>query len=210
MRTPTPFRAGLALASLQTDEEYPFPYAKLYVADTRVLEHYDPMPVYGVGVDIFPVDAWPDTHRGRALLSVLLRLFRGMLGVRIVEADTLGTRRRRVVARVGRRMLLPFPPSLFGRAVTALVRRNAQGCERGVIVWGYEERVPESAFSSDTSLDFEGTARPVPSGWHDWLTAVYGDYGQPPPPDRQVGHPHMTTYRLLPKGPDEHVPPASE
>lgn len=190
--------SGMALASLRTDPDYPFPYGKFYVADTRVVEHYDPMPTYGVGIDIFPVDAWPGTERGRSVLSALLRLFRGMLGVRIVEADTLGTRLDRLVARVGRRVLRPFPPAVFARAVTWVVRRTATGDLRGVIVWGYEEKAPARAFAHDTALDFEGIARPAPSGWEEWLTAAYGDYRTPPPRDQQVGHPHTAAYRLPP------------
>ena len=189
-------RAGRALASLRTDPTYCFPYAKLYDAGTRVVEHYRPMPVYGVGIDIFPVDTWPDAPRSRRALSLGLVLLRGMLGVRIVEPETLPTAARRVVARVGRPLLSVVPPRRFATSLTRLVvRAGARGADRGVIVWGYEEKVSARAFADDVTLEFEGVARPVPQGWSEWLTAAYGDYRTPPPESARGSHPHLTAYR---------------
>jgi lipopolysaccharide cholinephosphotransferase len=193
----TALRPGRALASLRTDPTYCFPYAKLYDASTRVVEHYDPQPVYGVGVDVFPVDTWPDGALGRRLLSLLLRLTRGMLGVRIVDAATLKGAARRLVARIGRPLLRPVPPRTFAALLTRLVVAiGGRGQERGVIVWGYEEKVSAAAFAQDVTLEFEGVARPVPRGWEEWLTAAYGDFRTPPPEVDRAGHPHLTAYRV--------------
>ena len=189
-------RAGRALASLRTDPTYSFPYAKLYDASTRVVEHYRPQPVYGVGIDVFPVDTWPRRPGARRILSFGLLLLRGMLGVRIVEADTLPTPARRLLARVGRPVLSPVAPRHFSSLLTRLVvASGASGGERGVIVWGYEEQVPAAAFADDTTLAFEGVDRPVPRGWREWLTAAYGDYLTPPPESAREGHPHLVAYR---------------
>jgi len=190
-------RAGRALASLRTDPDYSFPYAKLYDSGTRVVEHYRPQPVYGVGIDIFPVDTWPRAPLARRGVSIGLLLLRGMLGVRIVEPDTLHGTARRLVARVGRPLLSPVHPRRFSAALTRMVvRAGARGTERGVLVWGYEERVSAAAFEDDVHLEFEGVARPVPRGWSEWLTAAYGDYMTPPPEAARGGHPHLTAYRL--------------
>lgn len=194
---PRAVRAGRALASLRTDPTYWFPYAKLYDADTRVVEHYRPQPTYGVGIDIFPVDTWPRAPLTRRALSVGLLLLRGMLGVRIVEADTLDGAARRLVARVGRPLLSAVPPRRFAAGLTRLVvRAGARGGARGVIVWGYEEKVRAEAFADDVTLQFEGVARPAPRGWEQWLTAAYGDYRTPPPEAARGGHPHLVAYRL--------------
>ena len=152
---------------------------------------------------MFPVDAWPDGARARRLLSLALTVLRGMLGVRIVEADTLAGTTRQWVARVGRVVLTPVPPRVFSVLLTHLVirmgrgrRGRGDGRDRGVIVWGYEEKVPAEAFADDVSLDFEGTPRPAPRGWSQWLAAAYGDYLTPPPEGSRAGHPHLTAHRF--------------
>lgn len=196
-RDPRATRPGRALASLRTDPAYSFPYAKLYDDGTRVVEHYRPQPVYGVGIDIFPVDTWPRATASRRALGLALVLLRGMLGVRIVEPDTLPSPARRLVARVGRPLLSVVPPRWFAATLTRLVvAAGARGTDRGVIVWGYEEQVSAAAFADDVTLEFEGVARPVPQGWDEWLTAAYGDYRTPPPEGARGGHPHLTAYRV--------------
>lgn len=194
---PGAVRAGRALASLHTDPTYSFPYAKLYDDTTRVVEHYRPMPTYGVGVDIFPIDAWPRGRFAQRALTLGLRLTRGMLGVRIVERETLPGAGARLVALVGRPLLSPLHPRVFAAALTRMVvRAGRRGGDRGVIVWGYEEKVPADAFEDDVTLEFEGVARPVPRGWSSWLAAAYGDWRTPPPEASRAGHPHLTAYRV--------------
>jgi lipopolysaccharide cholinephosphotransferase len=194
---PTVLLPGRALASLRTDPAYCFPYAKLYDSNTRVVEHYDPQPVYGVGIDVFPLDTWPDGVIARRVLWLVLRLTRGMLGVRIVDAATLKGSARRLVARIGRPVLRPIRPSAFASLLTRMVVAiGGRGQERGVIVWGYEEKVSAGAFAEDVTLEFEGVARPVPRGWEEWLTATYGDFRTPPPEADRAGHPHLVAYRV--------------
>jgi lipopolysaccharide cholinephosphotransferase len=188
---------GRSLASLETDPAYPFPYAKLYDTRTRVVEHYDPMPRYGIGIDIFPVDRWPASARNSRLLELALIVLRGCLGVRIVRPETLRGPRRKWVARTGRIVLSTVPPAVFARVLTSIVRRVPAGTgAQGVIVWGYEEKVAPGAFDDDTTLSFEGRDLPVPSGWSEWLTAAYGDWATPPPPRERAGHPHLKMYRV--------------
>jgi lipopolysaccharide cholinephosphotransferase len=186
-----------SLASLHSDKTYCFPYAKLYDVRTRVLEAYRPMPTYGVGIDVFPVDAWPDAPRSRRGLSLGLKVFRTLLGLRILEVRRLKGGPRRAIARTARAMLLPVPPRVFALALTQMVMRTAShGSYRGVIVWGYEEKVSSAAFAADDDLYFEGVPRPVPSGWKEWLTACYGEYSTPPPESERRGHRHMKAYRF--------------
>ena len=155
------------------------------------------MPVYGVGIDIFPVDTWPRTPRARGAPSrSAWSLLRGMLGVRIVEPDTLPTAARRVVAGWAGRCSAWCRRARFATSLTRLVvRAGARGADRGVIVWGYEEKVSARAFAADVTLEFEGVARPVPQGWSEWLTAADGDYRTPPPESARRSHPHLTAYR---------------
>ena len=39
-------------------------------------------------------------------------------------------------------------------------------------------------------VEFEGHLLPVPKKWHEYLTATYGDYMTPPPPEKRNGGAH--------------------
>jgi len=39
-------------------------------------------------------------------------------------------------------------------------------------------------------VEFEGHLLPAPQKWHEYLTATYGDYMTPPPPEKRNGGCH--------------------
>ena len=88
-------------------EGYRWGYGKLRRKGTLFLrEHQEHMPYeQGVFIDVFPMDAVPDSHIGRAIVSAECFLVRKMLWARVGKAadgiDAAAVRRRR-----------PFPGSM--------------------------------------------------------------------------------------------------
>ena len=54
--------------------------------------------------------------------------------------------------------------------------------------WGKREIVPREYFGTPVRLGFEDTEISCPSDHDGYLTAVYGDWRTPPPPEKQVAH----------------------
>jgi lipopolysaccharide cholinephosphotransferase len=54
--------------------------------------------------------------------------------------------------------------------------------------YGTKERFPRALFEGSVDFDFEGHAFPAMGGWETYLTNLYGDYMQLPPPEERVAH----------------------
>jgi len=70
--------------------------------------------------------------------------------------------------------------------------------KRGIIVWGYGEReiVDANIFDSTVMVNFEGNQFMTPSKYDEWLTNIYGNYMELPPPEKRISHHCYNAYRL--------------
>ena len=59
---------------------------------------------------------------------------------------------------------------------------------------GKKEVVDRAIFADTMQLPFEGGHFCVPTGYHQWLTSIYGDYMQLPPADEQFTHHDFKAY----------------
>lgn len=55
-------------------------------------------------------------------------------------------------------------------------------------LYGVGEVQPSSLFLILDKMKFGSRELPVPSGWHDYLTGIYGNYMEPPPENRRSRH----------------------
>lgn len=177
---------GIFLQTCWTDPEFPCNYAKLRNSRTTFIEpglkHRDIH--HGVYIDIFPLDFYPDKGRlffdSKALL-LKLRLTDGFLPG--------GMKPHAKLVRCLSRILYPSLSQ-------AVVRREALFCsvKRGAFIanhcgaWGKKETVPAHWYGEGTVVRFEGLEVLAPSGYHAWLTQVYGDYMALPPPEQRISH----------------------
>lgn len=64
-------------------------------------------------------------------------------------------------------------------------------------LYGKGEVQPSETFQTLSTTRFGTRDLPIPSGWHDYLTGIYGDYMTPPPVEkRKRGH-GAQTYRIV-------------
>ena len=56
--------------------------------------------------------------------------------------------------------------------------------------------VKKELFGETVMLDFEEKKYSAPQGYDEWLTALYGDYMQLPPPEKRVSHHTFKAYKL--------------
>lgn len=68
------------------------------------------------------------------------------------------------------------------------------------IIWGMYgkgEVQPSSSFLHLEEMRFGTRKLPVPSGWHNYLTGIYGDYMIPLPEHKRMRHTADTTYLII-------------
>ena len=62
--------------------------------------------------------------------------------------------------------------------------------------WRDREIVPKSYYGRGSKAIFEGIEVVIPEKYHEYLTAVYGDYMKLPPESERIGHHHCTVINL--------------
>jgi len=167
---------------------YPYPFAKLMEPDTLLIESHETGTPLGLGIniDVFPLDGWPDgtpARRGRELaLNALHRAVVAKI------APSRGSGAKRLVARATSVVLGIVPVGRVAAQLTRLGSKTPFGTSRsaGIIVWGYQERVPTDAYLPPKPLRFEGLTLRGPRDPDAVLTQLYGDYLTPPPPEARV------------------------
>jgi lipopolysaccharide cholinephosphotransferase len=178
---------------------FPYPFAKIAHRRTRLVELsvavQDPI---GVSIDLFPIDSVPADARQCKRLMRRIRIWRTMLSVKLYKLDQRRSVWKNAALAVAKMLLSPISRQRILRSITrlALTSGDSRSEKAGVIVWGYGENeiVDRRIFQSSILKTFEGRSCPVPVGYHEWLTSLYGDYMVLPPHDQQITHHSFTAY----------------
>lgn len=141
----------------------------------------------GPYIDIFPMEYVPKKESFKiSKTAFLIRFYRGMLSYK------LGLRK---------------PPHFYGKVLKFIsnfysVKAIHKGLQKNFTCFGKGEKEYMATFSSYHPLrcqicksanyketlwwDFEDTKMPVPAGYDEILTTIYGDYMTPPPEEKRV------------------------
>lgn len=192
--------APYAIASGDTDPDYPLNSVKIHDTRTVLFEAGQSYSFCGVYIDVFPLDAVPsDPRRRERLLRRLLR-FRAMKSEKIGRRQTHPNSLKNAVIALRWFLLklvpMSVPRSLHERAVRRAAR-HADGRWVGNLADSCDLSVqcfPRSWFESSSPLPFEGHSFPATPHYDEYLTAVYGDYMTPPPPERRVSRHGSVAY----------------
>ena len=175
----------LFVQSFVTDPQYPANFAKIRNSNTTYVEssvRKRPMN-HGVYLDIFPLDYYPENPKALEWKKMALAL-----RINRVFTDTnpkFTTRLASLVACIycpSVKNALQRREKLF-RSVTE-GSRIANHCG----AWGKKEICPADWYGEGKKLLFEGVEVTVPDQYEKWLTQVYGDYMQLPPPEKRKSH----------------------
>lgn len=172
---------------------YNLPFAKVFDKRTIVHELADMKATFGVYVDIFPVDSYPDSDgQTRRLLSKKARL--NLLHSVKVTALRKGRALHKNMALALMKVLcLP----LSAVRLTLDIERLSQSCNgKGMSFAGVlsptdnrpKWRLPADIFGSYTDILFEGHMLRCIADYDAYLSGTYGDYMKLPPADQQVSH----------------------
>ena len=183
---------------------YRWGYGKLRLRETLFLrEHQAHMPyVQGIFIDVFPLDAVPESRAGRALENARCFIVRKLLWARVGRYAAKSAFRRAVFALMDR-----VPEAWTLRRLDAAIRRAGRRRSGWVRIltfptpnrqYGYRA----SWYEGETPVRFEGRLFPGVADPDAYLRFKYGEYRQLPPPSERKTHP-VTAVRL----PDPDVDP---
>ncbi len=144
---------------------------------------------HGIRLEVLPLDGCPENRLLRAE-----QLFWGLV-FQVFNNQEPPTSKGKLLEWVGRAMLAIFPgwKSRYRVACLAERRMSRYSFSESSLVtelcvrFNYmKNEYPRAWFESAVEMPFCDTMLPVPVGYEEYLTKVFGDYRQLPPRERQV------------------------
>lgn len=179
-------------------EHYRCGMAKLADTSTLYFENTADLGVQiGVFLDIFPLDTVDGGYQSSIRFNILLKKVY-LFGYLLNSNATKGSLLKEAFRMSARTLCKLIPRSCF---IDFLEKRFiAHNKDRAISSyinwwgsWDEKEICPAEAFSSSVQVRLGSFSYDAPAGYHQWLSAVYGDYMTPPSDPRP---PHGKVYRI--------------
>ncbi len=172
----------LIVQEYRKEPHFPYYFAKIRKLGTKVEEpilRSIPME-QGIYIDIFPLDNCPDREKTARLFFKLVEL---------VDCALLGRNAPEFVCRYKKpymvfiwRLLIRIPEEKLFQLREKIRKLAAQKSTGDLLCTvGGHHGYPRETYQAEwfwerTETDFEGYRFPIPSGWRELLTNMYGDY----------------------------------
>lgn len=183
--------APLAIVSGDTSRSFPLCSLKIHDSRTVLFEADVKRSLCGVCIDVFPLDAVPEDPAIRLPLLHRFELFRAIRLEKVHVCQTHPSRLKALSIAIRYALLHLLPMSVPRALHNAAIRRAARQ-SNGQWVGNLTsplnlraEYFPRSWFDSTVPLPFEHLVLPAFSHYEDYLSAIYGDYMTPPPPEQR-------------------------
>lgn len=186
------------LYSLDNDVSCFMPFTKVYDSSTYIDEHIKVRNTIGVNIDVFPIDDLPSNSIQTKILYAKIGILRKMFDLKTVSISLKRNFIKNLILLCGHIIFKPISLRSISLKINEIAKRyrNEKAKYAGGVVWGYgiREAIHKSAFATTTLADFEGRKYFIPSGYDEYLKALYGDYMILPPKEKRVSHHGYTAY----------------
>lgn len=208
---------GLELVTPYNKKDYHLFFAKLCDKHTTLQEEQDVPCVYGLYIDIFPIDGAPDDiEDARAMIRLFTKTkhkleaisthvsFMAYLSL-LKEPKEWGRFARKTIGfflrKWYRRRLLKQMSDISYRYSYESASLVAVYCGS----YGPKEVFPKAWLQGTKTFLYEGMEVDLPTGYDEYLRQYYGDYMQLPPEEKRISHHMKTYYNLYEREDDETV-----
>lgn len=180
-------KSCVQVVSLENDRHYGLSFAKVHNTRTIMHETQYNQDVYGVYIDVFPLDG----VKNNAQLKIL-RMANLMLHTKKANF-THRKISKKIINFFGKILLLPFSIHFMVKMIDKMARKYPFGstpmaggiCDSVV---GERAMIEKSVFEGVLTQEFEGRMYKIPKGYDKWLRRIYGDYMQLPPVEKRKTH----------------------
>lgn len=177
---------------LPLDDNYIYPYMKLVNSNTVVYEKdIQSRFATGVWMDIFPMDVWPDDKEELKKIMRKHNFYKTMN--KIYVAGNLSTTGKRVIGCLGKILYaIAFQRKdykYWNRKILEL-NKPCEGTYVGDRIWPVKDKefFTKEVFAKPVYKKFHKGEFPVPVGYEEYLSKMYGNYMQLPKPEDRVFH----------------------
>lgn len=198
---------GLTLHTPIMDESYVFGWAKVCDSNSTIWEHRVLPVTFGVFIDIFPLD---NVNCSKEELSVLQKRYNDAMHLYMDVVAEYGLREYLSVVRHASYKVLINRirfRNRIGSLKIDLINASCALANKGIGDYlatvfgtpGFPDFFDASWFTKTIEMPFEDFSVKIPSGYHECLAALYGDYMTPPPESGRVST-HERYYCNLQEG----------
>ena len=193
------------LVTPYTYHDYPLYFAKLCNKHTTLMEEEDTPCIYGLFIDIFPIDGAPDDMDQARLMESKFRKIKNRLEAisthnTFAEYISLLTKPKEWGRFVGKTFGFFFRSfyrkRLLGQLNAICYRYNYADSNIVAVYcgsYGPKEVFPKSWLDGSVTFTYEGMEVSLPKGYDNYLRQYYGDYMQLPPEEKRISH-HQKAY----------------
>lgn len=186
---------------------HPYTYLKLFDLETHMIEKPGDKNIEThVYIDIFPLDDLSDDEANTIVLLKKLRKWKFLFALFSMSYYNQSSPQKNKLSRflwgVTYQISKIIPQRLIVERMESIIWRK--DCSKsdyvGVVIAGYgiKERTRRMVFQPMLH-EFEGHLFPIPVGYDEYLTNVFGDYMTPPPVEEQIlCHSNKAYLKVLP------------
>ena len=183
------------VVSPEIDKRYRTAFAKVYRKGTVVREFHFKPDVFGVYIDIFPLDGLKDRKQAKRCGEI-----RRYMHVKNSVFTSGMTLLRKLRLAVTKTILLPFSINALQRRIKSIATEcNYNECEYVYSSYSRlaaKEQFPREMFDNYRMVVFEGKEYRAPQDYDLYLHTLYGDYMKLPPEDKRVSTHNSQAYHI--------------
>lgn len=184
--------ATYKIHSSRNVEGWYLPFAKIEDANTVFKENIENKYIIGINIDIFPIDNVPENQDQQNAMFKSWRKWFNIHGLKLMSTVKGRSFFKNAALVFFHQVLALIPYKYLVKKIESnamqYIDQETKYC--GIAVWGYGKREInfKSNFDSVIMMPFEDITVPVPVGYDNYLTSVYGDYMKLPPIEKQISH----------------------
>lgn len=180
---------GIFLQNYKTDPAFPYVFAKLRNSNTTFVQSLmsDLNINHGVYIDIFPLDGYPeDAREQKKLATQKARYIRQLNCAFSIKPKTLRGKLVRAFFRMqGCHKRTQKILEKYEATISKYPVRNSRIiCNHGTW-YGEKDYISAEYYGKGSDAVYEGVPVRVPEKCDEYLTALYGDWRTPPPPEKR-------------------------
>lgn len=175
-------------------------FAKVCRKGTKMVDVTTHQDIWGVNIDIFPIDGLPDNYK--EYTDHLRAIHKTIMDICPYYKSMTGIKRGGWFLKYCIKRIIYFSPKSIGalkEEMNRIVHENLPGETPGAtVIFGdfIIYHFPAGLFSEFEDILFEGKKYRCIKDRHTYLSTVYKDYMQLPPPEKRVTHHRYDSYLL--------------
>ena len=176
-----------------------YPYCQIWDLNTRIKRKYTNLSKY-LWLDVLVIDGLPENERDVVQIYKSCHFYSEIIQMENTVLGEGTTFFRKCAKFVLKPLACLYGSQRALRKIIETAKKNEYENSKyvGVVtggLYGAGERMLKSEFEIPVEVEFEGHIFPACSCWDSYLTGIYGDYMQLPPPEKRKVH-DMEAYLL--------------